>query len=347
MLFTSCINKDKKVQTKEQTAAQLIKVDFSKEYKDRKFPNTNYSMTIQRLEDNEKYPIGYIDKLIVDDKRIYILDRSKAKSLFIYSRNGKFLHVINQTGRGPGEFSSLQDFDIDKTTGNIVIMDMGGNKFIFYSPEGKYIKELKYDFMAVRFKLDNDNTILMDNGNIPSEDASYYLKRMNIEGKSVSNIFPSDPSTIGITFNPRYPLQQYENEIFYLPTLSNCIYALDGDEPRVVYQIDFGKNWPSKEFCERIKSIHPLKIREFMFENNYVCFLNYIQTKDVLHLDFHKEKNYSFYYNKKTKQSLLVAMEDENISFPLATYNDEFIFVKYSEKTGLPIVVFYTVNFEL
>ena len=84
-----------------------------------------------------------------------------------------------------------------------------------------------------------------------------------------------------------------------------------------------------------------------MFENNYVCFLNYIQTKDVLHIDFYKDKNYSLYYNKQTKQSLLVAMEDESMSFPLATYGNEFVFIKYNDITGAPTVVFYTVNFDL
>lgn len=187
----------------------------------------------------------------------------------------------------------------------------------------------------------------MDNGNIPSEHSSHYLKKIDPEGNFLENIFPSDPSTAGMTFNPRNPFQRCGQTIFYHPTLSNSIYALKDNNPIAVYHFDFGKSWPSREFCESVKGMHPLKIRDLMFKNNYVCFLNCLQTKDVLHVDFYKEKKYSFYYNKKTKQSLLIPMEDENISFPLATYEDEFIFVNYSKKTGEPVLVFYTVNFEL
>lgn len=347
LFYTACTNKEKKDQKDELPNAEVIKIDLGKEYKNRKFPNTNYSMTVQKLEENEKYPIGHIDKLLVDDKKIYILDKSKAKALFIYNRKGKFLHIINQTGGGPGEFTSPQDFDIDKKTGNIIIMDMNASKFIFYSPQGEYIKEFKYDFMAVHFTLDDENNILTDNGNIPSGESPCYLKKMDTDGNVRGSLFPVDPSTVGITFNPREPLQKFNQKMYFLPTLSNCIYVLEKETPKLIYEIDFGKYWPSKEFCERVKDMHPLKIRETMFDNNYVCFLNYIQTNDILHLDFYKEKRYSFYYNKKTKQSLLLAMEDENISFPLTTYKDEFVFVNYSKITGDPILVFYTVDFNL
>lgn len=341
----SCTNE--KNQVKEQFQSEVIKVDFGKEYTQLKFPNTNYSMTIQRLEDNEEYPIGHIDKLIVDNEKIYTMDSFKAKSIFVYSRDGKLLHVIKGRGDGPGEFHIPQDFEIDKETGNMIVMDMSSGKFIFYSPEGEYIKEFRYDSLATGFILDNDNNIIMDNGNIPFNDSNYYLRRIDQKGNFLSHYFPSDTSTIGITLNPRISLQRSDNNLFFLPTLSNCIYALDNEDYRLVYQIDFGKDWPSEDFFENAKSTHPLKIREQMFEHEYVCFLNYAQTKDILYLEFHKGKNYSFYYNKKTKQSLLISIEDENISFPLATYGEDFIFVKYNETTGEPTLFFYKVDFDL
>jgi len=347
LFCVSCANKKQDKQSLEPFGVELIKVDLREEYKERKFPNINYSMKVQRLEDNEEYPIGEVSKLIIDEKRIYILDSAKAKALFIYSREGKLLHLINQIGRGPGEFIAPQDFNIDKRNGDIVVMDAHSKKMLVYSSQGEYIREFNYGLYAVRFIIDDENNILLDNGNIPSEDSLYYLKKIDFDGKLLDQLFPSDPSTVGITFTPRAPLQRHQDILFFLPALSNCIYALDGDGAKVAYQIDFGKDWPSEEFCERMKNTHPLKIRELMFENNYICFLNYIQTRDVLHLDFYKGKRYSFYYNKMTKKSLLISMEDESFSYPLTTYGDEFVFVKYHEVTGAPTVVFYTVNFDL
>lgn len=158
IMIISCLScTNEKNQTKGQFQSEVIKVDFEKEYTQTKFPNTNYSMTIQRLEDNEAYPIGYIDKLIVNNEKIYIMDCFKAKAIFIYNRDGKLLHVINSKGEGPGEFIFPQDLEIDKETGNIIVMDMSSGKFIFYSSEGEYIKEFKYDSLATGFILDNDN----------------------------------------------------------------------------------------------------------------------------------------------------------------------------------------------
>ena len=330
-----------------QSNIELIKVDFSKEYTQKKFPNTNYSMRVQRLEDNKDFPVGYVDKLIVNDERIYLLDRSKSQSIFVYNRAGTLLQVINRIGNGPGEFTSPTDFDVDKKTDNLLVMDANLRKILIYSPKGNFIREFKYDSFAIRLLLDNEGNIILDNGNIPSPEGAYYLSRIDQNGKHLNSFFPADSSVLGITLNSREPLQRTENELFFLPVLSNRIYSLQDDEPSLVYQIDFGKYWPDNNFCEQMKKVHPLKIRQFMFENNYVCFLNYIQTKDVLHIDFYKDKNYSLYYNKQTKQSLLVAMEDESMSFPLATYGNEFVFIKYNEITGAPTVVFYTVNFDL
>lgn len=344
----SCTNnKEKKESTNLLPDCEVVKVDLSKEYTNRKFPNTNQSMVIQRLEESEENPIGYINKLIVDKKKIYILDSSKAKSLFIYSRDGKLLHIIDRVGRGPGEYSFPQDFEVDKQTGNILVMDAGAKKIIFYSPKGEYLKEIQYDFFATKFTLDADNNLLLDTGNVPSEESEYCLKRIDQNGKRLGNCFPSNPSVVGISFNPRNPFQQHGKTLYYQPTMSNSVFALTDDGPQQVYRLDFGKAWPSEEFCESVQKMHPLKIRELMFKNNYVCFLNSIQTKDVLHVDFFKEKRYSFYYHKKTKQSLLLSIEEENISYPLSVYDNEFIFVKYREDTGEPVIVFYTVDFDL
>lgn len=336
-------------QAKEQSNVEVIKIDFQKEYKNRKFPYTNYSMTVQRLEENEEHPVGQVDKLIVDNKRIYILDSSKAKSLFIYSREGKLLHIIDKIGGGPGEFIHPDNFDIENKTGNIVIMDGSSRKFIIYSPKGKYIKEIKYDFMAVDFILDEDNNIIVNNGNFSTEaNEGYFLFKIGQNGEILDKLFPSEPLSPSLAaFNPRNSMRKLGDEISFLPTLSNRIYQLDAKTSKAIYEIDFSTNWPSKDFFDKSANMHPLKVREKILENKYAFFLNFIQTKDVLHVDFYKEKNYSFYYNKKTKQSLLLSMENENVSFPLATYNDEFVFIKYNEDTGEPTVIFYSVDFDL
>jgi hypothetical protein len=342
----SCAGKESKTNVAKDSTR--IEVNFDKVYEERKFPHTNSSITIQKLEECPDIPIGQIDKVIVDHKRIYILDRSKSKALFIYSREGAFLDVIHYVGRGPGEFIAPHCFDIDEKSGDIIIMDSNGRKIIIYSSTGEYIKEFKYDFIAVDFIVDNENNLIFNTGNFPSEDSKNFLiVKMNMEGHILNRFFPADNLSPSLAaFNPRNSLQKCDGELFFLPTFSNYIYSLNNDEPQAIYKIDFGSHWPTEEFFEKSDRMHPLKVRERLIGNDYVCFLNFIQTKDVLHLDFHRGKNHSFYYNKNTKQSLLLPMEDESISFPIGVFYDQFIFVSYM-KTGEPFLVFYTVDFNI
>jgi hypothetical protein len=347
LFLISCAGKVSKINAGEDL--ETIEVTFDKEYKKgRKFPHTNSSMTVRKLEECPDLPIGHIDKVIVDNEKIYILDRSKSKALFIYGREKGFIDVINYVGRGPGEFIAPHCFDIDKKSGDIIIMDNHGRKIIVYSSTGKYLKEFKYEFIAVDFILDNENNLIFNTGYFPSKEGeNFLLVKMDLNGHILDRFFPSEGLSPSLAaFNSRNSLQRCGNEIFFLPTFSNYIYGVNNDKLQAVYKIDFGRDWPTEDFFEKSDGMHPLKIREQLLENEYVCFMNYIQTKDILHIDFHKEKDYSFYYNKNTKQSLLLSMEDESISFPVGVFNDQFIFVSYREISE-PFLVFYDVDFEI
>jgi hypothetical protein len=346
LFLSSCAGKESK--TNAGGGPTRIEVNFDNVYEKRKFPQPVSSVTIQKLKDCPDIPIGQIDKVIVDHERIYILDRSKSKALFIYSREGEFLDIIHSVGSGPGEFTAPHGFDIDEKSGNIIIMDSNGRKIIIYSSTGDYIKEFKYDFIAVDFILDSENNLIFNTGYFPSKDGeNFLLVKTDMEGRILDRFFPADNLSPSLAaFNPRHSLQKCDGELFFLPTFSNCIYGLNTDGPQTIYEIDFGNHWPAEEFFEKSDGMHPLKVREQLIGSEYVCFLNFIQTKDVLHLDFHKGKNYSFYYNKNTKQSLLLPMEDKSISFPVGVSYDQFIFVSYWD-TGEPFLVFYAVDFNI
>jgi hypothetical protein len=303
-------------------------------------------MTIMRLEDNKDHPIGIVDKIMVTKDRIYVLDRSKARSLFIYDKkDARFLNVIHRIGQGPGEFALPQDFDVDRETGNIVIMDIT-RKLIFYTPACEFIKEVRFDFVAVACLLENKDQILMDNSTIPTKGDSCCLRRIDLNGKDLNSFFTSERSTSAVAFSPPASLQRCNNELFYFPAASNCIYRLDGDSYTPAYIIDFGSAWPSKDFWSGTKDTHPMEVKKKLLANSHICFLNAVQTKDALHLGFQKgEKKYSLYYNKTTGKTLLIPMDDDTFTCPLGAYENEFVFAKYKDDAA-PTLVFSTVHWE-
>ena len=84
------------------------------------------------LETTPESTIGTIDKLIVRENNIYILDKEITKYLFVFSIEVKFLYKINRAGRGPGNIYPY-DFSIDNSKNEILIWDIDQKKILFYN----------------------------------------------------------------------------------------------------------------------------------------------------------------------------------------------------------------------
>ena len=86
---------------KEENVISVLpkKEDFSP------FELTPYLDTVKyvKLELSDESLIGSIDKVIIYDERIYILDK-KTRSLFVYDLEGRYLHKIARVGQGPFRF---------------------------------------------------------------------------------------------------------------------------------------------------------------------------------------------------------------------------------------------------
>ncbi|MDR2423928.1 MAG: 6-bladed beta-propeller [Prevotellaceae bacterium] len=94
------------------------------------------------LEDHEYAVLGQINEIQVFDNNIFVLDKRKAKKLFVYDMNGKYLREIGSQGQGPGEYSYyLSDFCIDTLKRQIYLLDPP--RVHVYNWEGKHIKSIQ------------------------------------------------------------------------------------------------------------------------------------------------------------------------------------------------------------
>ena len=85
--------------------------------------------------------IGNINTIQVFDGYIYILDSSKAKSLFVFDLEGRFIRKIGSLGNGPGEYLGLNDFTLDTDNGIIYIGDIK-NRVHKYNFDGTLINTI-------------------------------------------------------------------------------------------------------------------------------------------------------------------------------------------------------------
>jgi hypothetical protein len=329
-LFQACSNTNKNTNEDSGINAKIITIDLNQKMEENNIQNIASSMTFLELEESDDFPIGFINKILVTNTLIYILDIQRAKSLFIYDRDGHLKKVIDKVGIGPGEFVTPSDFAIQKSTGNLVILDGNQRKLIFYTKQGDFISELKLNTFIGNFTTTNNDDIILDKGNFISDKSTNYIRIINKEGTKLTELLPVPEFVREMTIRPRNPLQHLQDTVLFMPSLNNSIYQINGNEIKLRYKFDFGGKWPSKEYFANEKGKHPLKIAQNLMKNNYVAFLNYLETKDILHVNFeYQEKPYSLYYNKVSGKFILFYSSNE--MFPIATDKTSFVYVRYIE----------------
>ncbi len=89
------------------------------------------------LQTTENSLVKSITKIVTCDNKFYI--RNGYDDILCFGRKGNFLYRLNKTGRGPGEYTFINDFDVSSdnkllfvlTSGNILVFMNTGTEFIF------------------------------------------------------------------------------------------------------------------------------------------------------------------------------------------------------------------------
>ncbi|HQN94542.1 MAG TPA: 6-bladed beta-propeller, partial [Prolixibacteraceae bacterium] len=99
-----------------------------------------------KLGQADQVSIEAIDKIVFAGDKIIIIDKKKKKGLYLFSGNGAFLCKIGNLGKGPSEYLSASDVAIDRSSGNIVVLDQFGKKLLYYDTNGGFLKEKPIGF---------------------------------------------------------------------------------------------------------------------------------------------------------------------------------------------------------
>ena len=89
------------------------------------------------LKENEKAYIGEIQKIKVDENKIYLMDKS-LKQVLIFSMAGKFVRALGRSGEGPGEFRFLYTMDVKDNL--IACFDQGTRRMTLFDTSGVFIR---------------------------------------------------------------------------------------------------------------------------------------------------------------------------------------------------------------
>jgi len=156
LFFTSCSTRD----TIEDASRTTIKIDLDASLEG------NYS----DIFDGIRYilldpgPDEYLIRpyqITFKGDFIFVEERGKG-SLHIYNADGHFKNIIKPSGRGPGEFNLMEDYQLKGE--EIIIKDNTLNKFIAFDHSGNFLREWKPAIVSNNFlELEEATLHYMDN----------------------------------------------------------------------------------------------------------------------------------------------------------------------------------------
>jgi len=265
------------------------------------------------LETSENCLIQSINEIQVTDDYIFILDY-KYERLYCFDKEGKFVRKIGNLGSGPGEFSSITDFTIDKD-GTIYTVDW--HRIHSYTLSGEYISsfELKNigfvghiqvvgDFLYLYFQPER---ILLD------KDLPLLLKVDKKSGEVAGKYLSSHEHNLGfqcVTFKDGsffYPNNSYAP--CFAPIYSSMVFSLNNNGVSPYFRISSkrllrkgdleGLDLSRPVVTTKINRIHKIKtIRKFLEVDNYI-FCEYMDdyTSGSDMLLYSKNSGEAYLYN--------------------------------------------------
>jgi len=200
------------------------------------------SVRFIKLEVTDSSLVGKIDKVFFDAGKIFVVDRSSAKGVFIFDANGKFLTRIGALGKAPNEFLDLRDVAIDKGKRQLILLDLSGRKCLFFDYEGNFLdsKKMYYYYSGLQV-LDSSHVALSTetaaNFHVPSINNNY-LVIGDFEGRASAKYFPYNENARAFTYFNEFPLRKFGDQVFFNPRFNDTIFGFSGGELSARFALD-------------------------------------------------------------------------------------------------------------
>ena len=171
---------------KTSSHKEVIQIDIDEYISDEPlvFSDVFSGFHIIPLETHDDCIINQINNIKIIRDTIYVFDKN-AKSVFIFSKQGRVIGKISRIGRGPGEFIQPSDFDIKANT--VLIFDYSSKKINAYDKKGNFINDLNLKDRFSSFITTADNIFAykpFPAGDSGSDD-DYLLYEYNSRGKII------------------------------------------------------------------------------------------------------------------------------------------------------------------
>jgi hypothetical protein len=264
------------------------------------------------LEVTENSLIKGIGRLYAMDELLIIMDYN-TYNIFVFNREGKFLHKIGGRGAGPGEYTYVSDFCIDTVNKTIYLSDPYTRKIHHYDIySGKYLESIQLHINTSNdFIHYYENELYISGATFSDKNQEgFLLHKIDINsGKSKETWFDFRDYNKGLN-NCKPPfLHTNRKDMKFTTHLMDTVMSISGS--RITPFLTFADKYKTTK--DDVKDI-PLndeihsQFRERMYSLNKINTLfNYFECPDFLFLQFYLGTQYAtILYDTTTKHAKYV-----------------------------------------
>jgi hypothetical protein len=275
ILFTSCTQKDSDLK-------QIQKIRFDpSESTDGYLEKEMEDFYFVPLGTNKEFLITRIEKIFFTENEIIVTDRG-GESIFVFDRKGNCKYKVQESGKGPGEYSNMTDALYDEKKKQLEVLDNLGKKILYYSLMGEFLYEKQipdyYKLAGSRF-YKNKGIYYFDRVQGASKDGRrislYDEKQMGF----MRSFLPIPKQMVNFRYVYHHAIDTYKNTVYYLPDMDDKIYKFSPDSIIPVYELDYpGKTKIDQNGPERL--IKFISYQSYMNSHGHIFNLSHLFIND-------------------------------------------------------------------
>lgn len=217
---------------------------------------TDYGKLSDFAEDIKMIPLEFsgdcildkVEKIVMSDSCIFIMERYNQKGIYVFDHSGKYLYRVGNCGQGPDEFVDLSDFSLNEEQQLIYLYDIMRKKVLIFSFEGDFIKDIQMNYYADKFEY-QDNLFYLYRESPVMGDPAYSLVIKDDKGKTINKYYPlinKSPYIHDCIF------RKLDNEILFAEYMRDSVFSVRSGELTPKYFIDYKDKSMSKVDRESI-----------------------------------------------------------------------------------------------
>jgi hypothetical protein len=206
------------------------------------FENVSY-VSLETTDDNLIYRI---DKIIIYDGRMYILDKKQAE-LLLFDPDGRYVNKLSKKGLGPDEYLSMNDFFISDS--QVYILARDNFKIMVYDMNFDFVRQisLNKEFFN-KMECVSDKIFLFSNYSVSSLKNIYIIDKQS--GKVKNKYFNFLEKQHGAGYSSD-GFSRKGDSLFLALSYDYAIYSLNEQNYYKYLTVDFGeKNMYPESFTK-------------------------------------------------------------------------------------------------